>query len=158
MKLAEELVKEVSETEKGGIIHLLVPSSELGLVRGKLDCNTGDERPVATRLESLEDLVKGVVERLTRMEANQERQVRTQPQAVPQVQTGVQPQAHIQNYAAVAAAGLSVVPKQVQQLLSSRQRRTSTRTLLATWRRIPWSLCSRSWQSPSWRRRELRAP
>ena len=130
MKLAEELVKEVSETEKRGIIHLLVPSSKLGLVRGKLDCNTGDERPVATRLESLEDLVKGVVERLTRMEANQGRQEKTPPQAVPQVQTAVQPQAHIQdmkqNYAAVAAAGLSLVPKQVQQLLSSRQRRTST--------------------------------
>ena len=64
VKLAEELVKEVAETEKNGGIHLLVPATELGLVRGRLDCAVGDERPVATRLESLEDMVKGVVEKL----------------------------------------------------------------------------------------------
>jgi hypothetical protein len=55
LKLAEELVKEVSETEKSGNISLVIPATELGVVRGLLDLNVGDERPVASRLESLED-------------------------------------------------------------------------------------------------------
>ena len=59
VKLAEELVKDVSETEKNGSITLLVPSTELGLVRGRMDGNVGDVRPVASRLESLEDMMKG---------------------------------------------------------------------------------------------------
>ena len=128
-KLAEELVKEVAECEKNGSIHLFVPSSELGMVRSRIDCNPESERPVATRLESLEDMVKGVVERLTRMEANQERDSR-RPQPAAQPHTGP-PQHQVQapqqqNYAAVAAAGLSLVPRQVQQLLGTRQRRTSS--------------------------------
>ena len=117
-KLAEELVKDISEVEKNGAMTLVIPSTELGLVKGLLESNVSDERPVATKLESLEDMVKGVVERLTRMEANQAKAVRT-PQPVPvvqppavvsqQVQTGQQ-----QSFAAVNAAGLT---RQVQQLL-----------------------------------------
>ena len=117
-KLAEELVKDISEVEKNGAMTLVIPSTELGLVKGLLESNVSDERQVATKLESLEDMVKGVVERLTRMEANQAKAVRT-PQPVPvvqtpavvsqQVQTGQQ-----QSFAAVNAAGLT---RQVQQLL-----------------------------------------
>jgi hypothetical protein len=70
VKLAEELVKEVSEAEKNDSMTILIPATELGLVRGLLDSNPGDERPVASRLESLEDMVKGVVDRLARMETN----------------------------------------------------------------------------------------
>ena len=121
VKLAEELVKEVSETEKNGTVTLLVPSSELGLVRGRVDCNVDGERPVATRLESLEDMVKGVVEKLARMENNQtkDREMRAlQPVAQPlgaaplpgqqghQQAQGVPQDAQQQNYAAAAGAGL----------------------------------------------------
>ena len=125
-KLAEELVKEVSESEKSGIITMFVPAIELGLVRGRLECNVGDERPVASRLESLEDMVKGVVEKLARMETNQARQVKaTQPVIQPTVAASLTGQVgQQQNYAAVAAAGLSFAPNQVQQLLV-RQRRNS---------------------------------
>ena len=38
-KLAEEYVKEVSEIEKNGSMNLVIPASELGLVRGFLDSN-----------------------------------------------------------------------------------------------------------------------
>jgi hypothetical protein len=131
VKLAEELVKEVSETEKNGSIHLLVPATELGLVRGRLECNVGDERPVATRLETLEDMVKGVVEKLARMETNQVRAVRDQqPQPTGQPQVAAHPVVQgvqQQNYAAVAAAGLTFPTRQVQQLLANRQRRNSVK-------------------------------
>ena len=53
---------------------LVIPASELGLARGCLECNVGDERPVAARLESLEGLVKKVVEKINKMEAQQPKQ------------------------------------------------------------------------------------
>ena len=127
-KLAEELVKDVSENEKSNSIHLLVPACELGIVRGKLECNTEDERPVASRLESLEDMVKGVMDKLARIETAQKRSVNEQqlsvPQAVPQVHLGVPGAQQHQSYAAAAATGRSFAP-QVQQILGNRQRRTS---------------------------------
>ena len=124
-------MNEVSETEKNGGIHLLVPATELGLVRARLDCNVGDDRPVATRLESLEDMVKGVVEKLARMETNQARAVRVQqPQPTVQPQVVAAPVSQggqQQNYAAAAAAGLTFPTRQVQQLLANRQRRNSVK-------------------------------
>ena len=145
IKLAEELVKDVSETEKNGTISLLVPSSELGLVRGRLDCNVGDERPVATRLESLEDMVKGVVDRLARMETNQARGVSAPQPLAPQVlvQQPMAPPVSVplngngslqqQNYAGITSAGLTFDPRQVNQQVKQffsrqqqRQRRDSS--------------------------------
>ena len=48
VKLAEELVKEVYESDKNGTVSLLIPSAELGLVRMRMESTVGDERPVAT--------------------------------------------------------------------------------------------------------------
>ena len=90
---------------------------------------------MATRLESLEDMVNGVVEKLARMETNQARAVKeqqsrptVQPQVVapPAAQGGQQ-----QNYAAVAAAGLTFPTRQVQQRLATRQRRNSVKRSLS---------------------------
>ena len=76
-----ERIKRIKITTKlitfdPGLVHILLPASEFGLVRGKLDCNTEDERPVASRLESLEDMVKTVVEKLAKIESNQTRVVK----------------------------------------------------------------------------------
>ena len=104
------------------------------LVRGRLDCTQGDERPVATRLESIEDMLRGVVDRLTRMETIQNREVRPQVQLL----EAPAPAAHgpvynaegggrQQSYAAATAANISFVPnKQVKQFLNSRERRNSS--------------------------------
>ena len=125
VKLVEEFMKEVSETDKNGSMILVIPASELGLVKSFLDSNTGDERPVATRLESLEDMVKGVVDRLSRMETNQARAVRV-PQSVvqpPEVVSTPGQAGQQETFAGVAAAGLS---KQLLGLLgANRQRRDS---------------------------------
>ena len=109
VKLAEELVKDVSETEKNGSITLLVPSTELGLVRGRMDGNVGDDRPVASRLESLEDMMKGVVEKLTKMESNQVKAPQPQHVVQPPVVPGQQEQVgqQAEGYAAALASGLS---------------------------------------------------
>ena len=69
-KLAEELVKEISGVEKNNTVSLVIPATELGLVRGLLDSNISCERPIATRLESLEDMMKSVVDKLTKMEGD----------------------------------------------------------------------------------------
>ena len=116
VNLAEEVVKEVSETEKNGGIHLLVPATELGLVRARLDCKVGDDRPVATRLESLEDMVKGVVEKLARKETNQARAVRIQ-----QPQPTVQPQ--------VIAAPNKLFTKYLEEMCSFSQKMFNNTTL-----------------------------
>ena len=132
VKLTEELAEEVSEVEKNGAVTLLIPSNELGLVRSLLDSNVGDERPVATRLESLEGMVRGVVDRLSRMEANQKVAARvpqpvnagSQPVVGPQlVQVEQQQQ---QSFAGVVASG---IPKQLQQLLGATNRTTRPRSV-----------------------------
>ena len=53
-------------------------------MRGRLECNTEDERPVASRLESLEGMVKGVMDKLARIETVQNRSVNEQQLVVPQ--------------------------------------------------------------------------
>ena len=108
VKLAEELAKEVSEVEKNGTVTLLIPSTELGLVRGLLDSNVGDERPVATRLESLESMVRGVVDRLSRMEANQVKAaIRVpQPQTVNPGPQLVEQQQQQLTFAGVVSSGI----------------------------------------------------
>ena len=124
-KLAEELVKDVSENEKNDNITLLVPSSDLGVVRGRMEGNLGDDRPVAARLESLEDMMKGVVDKLAKMESNQDRmvqapQIQVQPPVVQQpvgIPQHVQGGGQQQSYAAAAATGLSFTSNPLQQLL-----------------------------------------
>ena len=139
-KLAEELVKEVFDSDKNGVVSLLIPPAELGLVRMRMESTLGDERPVAARLESLEDMVGGVVEKLARMETNQDKMAKVvqpvvqepavqQPVAVAahqHVQGGGQPQ----SYAGAAASGLSFVPNPLQHLLAppgGRYRRNSVK-------------------------------
>ena len=51
----------------------MVPSTELGLVKGRIEGNLGDELPVAARLESLEDMIKGVADKLAKMESSQKK-------------------------------------------------------------------------------------
>ena len=134
-KLSEEFVKEVSEAEKSGIVSFVLPASELGLVRGLIDSNVGDDRPVASRLESLEDMMKGVVEKLSRIETYQSKAVKV-PEVVVQQPRSVHVTSgqgeHVagqpsqaeqqQSYAAVTTAGLSLA----QQLLTQRPRRLSS--------------------------------
>ena len=50
-------------------------------MKGRIECNLGDDRPVAARLESLEDMVKEVAEKLAKMESNQEKMAKS-PQPV----------------------------------------------------------------------------
>ena len=140
VKLAEELVKEVYESDKNGTVSLLIPSAELGLVRMRMESTVGDERPVAARLESLEDMVREVVEKLARMEAKQDKVTKAaqplvqepvlqQPVALAahqHVQGGGQPQ----SYAGAAASGLSFIPNTLQHLLApsgGKQRRNSVK-------------------------------
>ena len=94
--------------EKNGTVTLLIPSTELGLVRGLLDSNVGDERPVATRLESLESMVRGVVDRLSRMEANQVKAaIRVpQPQTVNPGPQLVEQQQQQLTFAGVVSSGI----------------------------------------------------
>ena len=134
-KLAEEIVKEVFEVDKAGSIVIVFPPSELGLVKSRMDSNPEDERPVSARLESLEDMMKNVVDKLGKIELSHHSrpqpsfQINTPPgpDSQPNVSTTQQ-----STYAQLAASGLNLVPNQVGQLLrgiASGQRRSSKRSL-----------------------------
>ena len=69
-KLAEELVKEVNENDKEDIVKLLVPSSELGIIKVRIGACAGDDKAVSARLETLEDMMKNVISKLTVIESS----------------------------------------------------------------------------------------
>ena len=148
-KLAEELVKDITENEKNGGITIVVPATELGLVKGRIEGCISEDRPLAARLESLEDIMKGVVEKLGKVESNQMSMARATQISVQQPvvqqpvvqqpvvqqpvvkqpgplyqpdQVGSQPQ----SYAAAAASGLSFASNPLFQMLQgTRPRRNS---------------------------------
>ena len=142
-KLAEELVKEVFECEKNGKVTLLVASPDLGIVRARMESVQGDSRPVGARLESLEDMMKSVVDKLSRIESTQEKMAKApRPVAPPLVgQQADGPVEHVhlggghqkatpvqhvqgegqqQSYAAAVTTGLSSSYNSFQHLLGSR--------------------------------------
>ena len=63
-------MKEVGQVEKDANVSIVMSPMELGLIRDLIECSSEAERPVATRLESVEDLMKGVIDRLNRIENN----------------------------------------------------------------------------------------
>ena len=92
-------------------------------------CTVEEERPLAVRLESLEDMVKDVVGKLARMESKQARVERSTAAGPQPTFSAVQDgnNGHPQDYAAAAVRGVTLAPAQVKQLLGAvqRQRRNS---------------------------------
>ena len=85
-----------------------------------MDCNLEEERPLASRLGSLEDMMKDLLGKFAIIEAKQshtERSV-TVPQpsfvGVHQQPQGVTQGVQQQSYAAAAATGVTLAPSQVK--------------------------------------------